>query len=250
MNQQEALYEFYKLKPMYRGVGATESILLTNCPRPVNVNNLLATATRTSDKLAVSGNYTRAYRTFYANHTEIEECEAVNNVLDREHHGDDITAESLEELFQVPSIRAMLPQSIKQQEQRAHQAEREGKIAELAEGDGTFYRYFDGTYGQFRRFPIAELHTVDDAELQRIYDLVMDQRRASGLTSDEKRKVLQQTAARPELPERYTTISGQVIRLTRSNMIRLLSKDDWRRLINNYGHDAVNERLGVKKVKV
>jgi hypothetical protein len=226
MNQTEALYEFYKLKPKYRGVEATESMLLTNCPRPVNMNNLLATATRISDKLAVSGDYTRAYVAFFTAHPDIQDCEATRDILDRAHNGDDITANSLEELFQVPSVRSMLPESTKHQEQRAEQRERQRLINEITQGKAQ-YGAFDGRYGCIKYYPSSHLAEETDERISEIHRIVMEQRRVVGMSGADRRKEAQEATTKtvelvinPATGVEYT--AAELKRLNRSEYRRIL----------------------------
>jgi hypothetical protein len=205
---------------------ATESMLLANCQRPVTVESLQAAAARLGDRIAVSGDYSRAYAAFFTAHPEIQDCEATRNILDSKHHGDDITADSLEELFQVPSVRSMLPESTKHQEQRAEQRERQRLINEITQGKPT-YGAFDGRYGCIKYYPSSHLAEETDERIAEIHQIVMEQRRVVGMSGAERRKEAQQATTKtvelvinPATGVEYT--AAELKRLNRSEYRRIL----------------------------
>jgi hypothetical protein len=180
MTQSEALFEFYKLDPKYRGVLATESMLLANAQRPITPESLQAAAARLGDRLAISGDYTRAYAALYRNHPEVEECAAVNDILDRELHGDDVTVENLESLLEIPRIRAMLPESAGHAAERREQAERVRLIQEITQGRTTTYGWHDPRHGTTKYFPVAHLAGETTERLEEIASILREQRRIAG----------------------------------------------------------------------
>lgn len=176
MTNAEILYEFFRAHPKWK-CSANEGLLLTNAQRPLTVQTLAAAAARLGDRLAVSGDYARAYSVFFAAHPEIEDCDATRDILDAQHHGDDVTAESLEELLQIPRIRAMLPESTAHAAERQEQAERERLISEIALGKTTYGAYRP-QHGDIKWYQSSHLVGESMERLVEIHQIVTSQRSA------------------------------------------------------------------------
>lgn len=182
MTIQEAVYNFFKIHPKWNNQ-ANEGLLLTNCQRPVTVETLEAAALRLGNRLATNGDYARAYSAFYRNHPEIEPCDATNSIMDKAHNGDNITMESLEELFQNPNIRAVLPENQRllseKREQQQAANHRNQLINEITQGRKT-YGWWDSQHGQMRYADSAHLQDESDERLEEIANVLREQRNLVG----------------------------------------------------------------------
>src|ERR1700676_5196689 len=105
MSIQEAFENYYAEYPEHN-VRANDSLLNEASTRPVTVRTLREAAQRLGNRLAVSQQYQQAFAEFYKNHSEYSGVEANTNILTESHHGEDITATTLEELLENPNIKS------------------------------------------------------------------------------------------------------------------------------------------------
>ncbi len=216
---QEILNEFHRQTQRWNTEAST-GLLLTNAPRPLTVAGLEATARRIQHMLAENPEWASAFRTLWAAKDYAKyRMEANADILTKMHHGEPVTGDSLLELMENPNVVKMLGVTAAYQTQQREQVQRNRKIQELT-GGADHYKYFDGTYGQYRRYPAAELETVDDAELQRIHDLVMGQRNLTHTPQSELRK--QDAQNQRQASEEFRLINPSTgVEFTRAEIVGL-----------------------------
>jgi hypothetical protein len=231
---EELLIELFDENPRYRDIAANESMVLNACERPVNAANLRAAFMRVKHQLAAHQDYLDAYRAFYQNHPELK-MDATNAILDNEHHGDPISAESLEELLTHPRIAAQLTFNGAYQAQQVLAAKRASLIKELNRPD-----LEDLPLEDLRR--MAEQHRMQSLSAAELRKEMKDQRVANLRVANEK----------PPVPSTYeVTVANdyfrfnETISMTRVNFFRL-DKADIRKILSRCGNEQVDAFLGVK----
>jgi hypothetical protein len=223
ISQQEVLNQFYASNPTF-DVRANDGLLLTNCPRPITVSGLDATAKRLKHLLATNPVVAKAFADFYAENPQWANVDANTNILTELHRGDDISLESLREVSRSSQCHLAI-NAATQEAERALQHRRQ-LISEIANHKES-YCVWDKAHGQTRFYKVADLNDESDATVLEVHGLVMEYRRLAGTPISELRKQERPDdvfLAHPDHPEREYA-PAELKKLQRHEFRRLLFTD-------------------------
>jgi hypothetical protein len=224
MNHEQIFHEYWNFNPKFRTT-ASESLLLANCPRPVSMEGLKATAARITDRLAVNGDYAKAFAELWQKYPEYE-LDANESVLVSNLRGDEVTIETLSELMANPSVVKHLAKNQAFHIAERAIADRQRLIDEIASGKES-YCVWDKSHGQARWYKVTDLNDESDATVLEVHGLVMEYRRLAGTPISELRKQERPDdvfLAHPDHPEREYA-PAELKKLQRHEFRRLLFTD-------------------------
>jgi len=248
----ETVKEFLYPILRYRDVAANEQMLIAASAAPVTLESVREAFSRIKHQLATNNDYAEAYRTFFQKYPEYA-VEANMAVLDDLHHGEDITAQTLEELLENPNVIRQLAVTAEASNQQADEHELNAIIAEIV---GNLKTQIDGR-GRKLCTDASGRHLVDyKTEVERIQSLGLEdlralladrteRRRLRSLSKEELHQVVKSNSS--AWPSRYEPIPSQYIVPGKDiginwsfQLLKRLPTPEQKRLLRIFGEAQIN----------
>jgi hypothetical protein len=253
MNKEDALEtvrEFLYPILRYRDVDANEKMLLAACAAPVTLESVRDAFFRIKNQLATNGDYHESYQIFFSKHPEYA-LEANMAVLDDIHHGEEITAQSLEELLENPNVVRQLSLTVEASNQQSEQQEWDAIVVQLIDvktfidGNGRRVCYDElGRITAYKDFS-ERVKTMGLEDLRKIRDDKAEKQRLRAMPRDELRQAVRESA--PAWPSRYEPIPPQYVVPGKDiginwsfQLFKRLPTQEQKRLLRVFGEAQIN----------